>query len=56
MVMSGIFMFFLGVYGWFLLRKDCLVEKMWYLKLMVYVIFFLFIGNIVGWIMIEMGC
>ncbi len=38
-----------------LIKKRRLVEKTWYLKLMVYAISLPFIGNTVGWIMTEMG-
>ncbi|ABY43042.1 cytochrome ubiquinol oxidase subunit I [Bacillus mycoides] len=55
MVMSGTFMLLLGMYGWFLSRKDRLTENPWYLKIMVYAIALPFIGNTVGWIMTEMG-
>ncbi|MDM5188199.1 cytochrome ubiquinol oxidase subunit I [Bacillus sp. DX4.1] len=55
MVASGTFMLLLGVYGWFLSKKDRLTEKPLYLKLMVYAIALPFIGNTVGWIMTEMG-
>jgi len=55
MVGAGGLMILLGLYGLYLSRKDKLVEKVRYLKLMVYAIILPFIANTTGWIMTEIG-
>src|SRR5699024_9282452 len=55
MVISGMAMLLLGLYGWYASRKDLLEKKPWFTKIMVYAISLPFIANTVGWIMTEMG-
>lgn len=56
-VMTGVggVMVLLGLYGWYMSRKDGLENKKWYLKLMTYGIILPFIANTAGWILTEMG-
>lgn len=55
MVGAGSVMILLGLYGVYALRKDIILEKTLYLKLMVTAIALPFIANSTGWIMTEMG-
>ncbi|MCM3639299.1 cytochrome ubiquinol oxidase subunit I [Sporosarcina luteola] len=55
MVFAGTIMLLLGVYGWFVSRRNKLEQNPLFMKVMVYAIALPFIGNTVGWIMTEMG-
>lgn len=55
MVLSGLIMVVLSLYGLYLSRKDKLTEKPWYAKVMTYAIALPFIANTVGWIIAEIG-
>lgn len=55
MVGAASVMILFGLYGIYALRKDVILEKTWYLKLMVVGITLPFVANTTGWIMTEMG-
>lgn len=52
---SGGLMLLLSLYGFFSLRKDKIVAKTRYLKLMTFAIALPFIANSTGWLVTEMG-
>lgn len=55
MVMSGMAMLLLGLYGWYASRRDLLEKKPFFTKIMVFAISLPFIANSLGWLMTEMG-
>ncbi|MCM3745407.1 cytochrome ubiquinol oxidase subunit I [Sporosarcina luteola] len=55
MVFAGTIMLLLGVYGWYVSRRNRLEQSPLLMKVMVYAIALPFIGNTVGWLMTEMG-
>lgn len=55
MVVSGMIMVVLGLYGWWKSRKERMIENTWYLKAMVAAISLPFVANTAGWIMAEIG-
>ena len=55
MVLTGTIMVLVGLYGWFLSRKNRLEQRPWFMKLMVFAISLPFIANSFGWLMTEMG-
>lgn len=55
MVMSGMAMLLLGLYGWYASRRDLLEKKPFFTKIMVFAISLPFIANSLGWLMTELG-
>lgn len=55
MVLSGLLLGALGIYGVYVVYRNKLLNKKWFLKLMVAAISFPFLGTSTGWIMTEVG-
>lgn len=55
MVLSGMLILALGLYGWYASRKDLVADRPFFAKLMLVGISLPFIGNTFGWIMTEIG-
>ena len=55
MVLTGTIMMLVGLYGWFLSRKNRLEKRPKFMKLAVFAIALPFIANSFGWLMTEMG-
>ncbi len=55
MVLSGVLMILLALYGFYVSWKDRLLNRKWFLKSLIGAVSLPLIANIMGWIMTEMG-
>ncbi len=55
MVLAGVLMILLALYGFYVSWKDRLLNRKWFLKSLIWAVSLPLIANIMGWIMTEMG-